>query len=103
MLLEDAADELRGSIVKAYVVLRPGERGSTELAKDIQDSSSENSRRISIRERSSSSKRCRERIQARLSDMYCGIGQKQNRDYADVFLISLMVDFPNCRSVKAGS
>jgi 2-aminobenzoate-CoA ligase len=30
-------DELRGSIVKAYVVLKPGEQGSGELAKDIQD------------------------------------------------------------------
>ncbi len=30
-------DELRGSIVKAYVVLKPGEQGSPELAKAIQD------------------------------------------------------------------
>ena len=31
------ADELRGAIVKAYVVLQPGQQGSAELAKDIQD------------------------------------------------------------------
>ncbi len=30
-------DDLRGAIVKAYVVLQPGEQGSTELVKDIQD------------------------------------------------------------------
>ena len=30
-------DELRGAIVKAYVVLKPGETGSPELVKDIQD------------------------------------------------------------------
>ena len=30
-------DELRGSIVKAYVVLTPGAQGSPELVKDIQD------------------------------------------------------------------
>ena len=30
-------DELRGSIVKAYVVLQPNEIGSGQLVKDIQD------------------------------------------------------------------
>jgi 2-aminobenzoate-CoA ligase len=30
-------DELRGAIVKAYVVLQPGNTGSPELVKDIQD------------------------------------------------------------------
>ncbi len=33
----DKPDELRGSIVKAYVVLKPSEQGSPALAKDIQD------------------------------------------------------------------
>ncbi len=30
-------DDLRGAIVKAYVVLKPGEQGSVHLVKDIQD------------------------------------------------------------------
>jgi 2-aminobenzoate-CoA ligase len=30
-------DDLRGSIVKAYVVLQPGQQGSFDLMKDIQD------------------------------------------------------------------
>ena len=32
-----APDELRGAIVKAYVVLKPGEEGTPELAKALQD------------------------------------------------------------------
>ncbi len=32
-----APDELRGAIVKAYVVLKPGETGSDELVKEIKD------------------------------------------------------------------
>ena len=32
-----APDELRGAIVKAYVVLKPGEVGTPELAKELQD------------------------------------------------------------------
>ena len=52
-------DPLRGEIVKAFIVLKPGFSPSPELAKEIQAHAGRGCRRTNIRARSNSRPNCR--------------------------------------------